>query len=72
MPRRFHAITRPKEGEGKGRREENTSDDFFFLSLSFFSFHRGSRQFRFLTGENRIGILFIFYYHILTFLRYIY
>lgn len=58
--------------KGRGRREENTSDDFFFLSLSFFSFHRGSRQFRFLTGVNRIGILFIFYYHILTFLRYIY
>lgn len=71
MPRRFHAITRPKEGEGKagGKYERRF---LFFFPLFFFSFHRGSRQFRFLTGENRIGILFIFYYHILTFLRYIY
>lgn len=55
-----------RKGRG-GRREENTSDDFFFLSLSFFSFHRGSRQFRFLTGEKESGFYLFFFIMFLYF-----
>lgn len=68
MLSRFHAITRPKAGEEGGRKIRAI---IFTLSLSLF-FHRSSSQFRFLTRENRIDILFIYLFYCHIFLRRIY